>query len=335
MSANINPIKKILILRFSSIGDIVLTSPVIRCLKQQRDLEIHYLVKNSFKSILSGNPHIDSLFSFEKEPTELIKVLKEQSYDHIVDLHKNIRTKRLLRSLGRPYSNFPKKNIEKWLLVNFKIDRLPNLHIVDRYFEAVKGLGVENDHKGLEYFIPKKDHVDLSSYDLKEYEYIAIGIGAAHATKSLPFSKLQELLNLIDQQVVLLGGEKEVSLANKLEHANCVNLCGQLNINQSASIIAQSALLISADTGLMHIASAFKKKTVSIWGNTVPAFGMYPYYGDDKVENFRAEVNGLSCRPCSKIGYKKCPRGHFDCMMKHDLKEIAAHTERLFNRKKA
>jgi ADP-heptose:LPS heptosyltransferase len=77
----------------------------------------------------------------------------------------------------------------------------------------------------------------------------------------------------------------------------------------------------------MHIAAAFKRPVISVWGNTVPEFGMYPYFGSAAVAGKIMEIKGLSCRPCSKIGYKKCPRGHFKCMERQDMQALinAAH----------
>lgn len=330
MSANINPFRKILILRFSSIGDIVLTSPIIRCLKTQLDCKIDYLVKNKFKDTLKANPHIDEIIGFEKEPQEVLEQLKTNDYDFIVDLHKNIRTRRLLLALAKPSANFPKKNIQKWLLVNFKVNKMPDLHIVDRYFEAVKALNVQNDRKGLEYFIPEADEVDLTQHGLKENEFIAFGFGAAHQTKALPLNKAKELLEKLDQKFVLLGGPMESAIGAALASSQCLNFCGKLNINQTASLIRQAGLVISPDTGIMHIAAAFRKKAVSFWGNTVPDFGMYPYYGKEEVSNLRSEVKGLSCRPCSKIGYKNCPKGHFKCMQEQDMEAVKKWVQQVF-----
>ena len=327
MSANISPIKKILVLRFSSIGDIVLTSPVIRCLKLQTNCSLHYLVMNKFKQTLIGNPYVDKLISFEKEPQEVLDGLKEENYDYIVDLHKNIRTKRLLANLGKPYANFPKKNVEKWLFVNFKINKMPDVHIVDRYFEALRELNVQNDQKGLDYFIPEADHINPESFGLMPNEYIAFGIGAAHNTKVMPTAEMEKLLVQFDKKIALIGGPNEASKGEHLANDKRVNFCGKLNINQTASLIKQASVVISPDTGIMHIAAALRKKIVSIWGNTVPAFGMYPYYGKNKVDHFISEVEDLSCRPCSKIGYKKCPKGHFRCMKEQDLNQIVEWVE--------
>lgn len=317
--------KKVLIVRFSSIGDIVLTTPIIRCLKLQRpELEIHFLTKNSFASILENNPYVDKVFSITKSTSEILPQLKNEGYDFIVDLHKNTRTRQLKMALRKPSRSYPKLNFKKFLLTNFKIDKMPKVHIVDRYFEAVKILGITNDQKGLDYFIPEKDEINIDSQDIPKF-YIAFAIGAQFATKKLPENKIIELLSKTDKSIVLLGGENDRKLgekiANKLAHV--ISKCGDLNLNQSASVLKQAEKVISHDTGLMHIASAFQKPIISIWGNTVPSIGMYPYLPQKNAVFSIHEVDGLKCRPCSKIGYQKCPKGHFNCMNNQDLDAIA------------
>ena len=319
MPANIEPNKKVLILRFSSIGDIVLTSPVVRCLKQQTNFTIHYLVKEKFADTLRHNPHIDKLFTFKESISEVIDQLKEEKYDHIVDLHKNLRTRKLKALLRRPSTSFKKLNIAKWLLVNTKINTLPDTHIVDRYLNTISNLGVKNDGKGLDYFLSDSDKVDLTAFGLKPDNYTAVGIAAAHNTKRLSPDKLEQLLANLKGPIVLLGGPTEAEMGKQFERDNIINLCGKLSLNQSAFVIQLAKLIITHDTGLMHMAAAFKKNCVSIWGNTVPAFGMYPYYGNENVNHLISEVQGLGCRPCSKIGYNKCPKGHFKCMQNQDI----------------
>jgi ADP-heptose:LPS heptosyltransferase len=206
-------------------------------------------------------------------------------------------------------------------MVQFKINRLPAIHIVDRYFQTVSSLGVENDNEGLDYFIPEKDKVFLSSSgDFKAGHYLAVAIGAQHATKRLPLHKLIELCRNISSPLILLGGKEDIETGEQIvaaipERRDIFQGCGQFNLHQSASIIQQSKAVISHDTGLMHIAAAFKKEIWSIWGNTIPEFGMYPYQTHHHV----IEVTGLSCRPCSKIGHKRCPKKHFNCMEQQDL----------------
>lgn len=314
---------KFLIIRFSSIGDIVLTTPVVRCLKNQYNgpLEIHFLTKRSFADLVQFNPHIDKVHYLEDSTGELIKRLKEENFNYIIDLHHNLRTLRVKKALGVKSFAFNKLNIEKWLLVNFKKDKMPDVHIVDRYLETLEFFGVQNDHKGLDFFYPEEFHFSMEKIALPS-KYIAFVIGAKFNTKRLPKSKIMELCSQIEFPVVLLGGKEEMQegaeIAKQFEHVT--STCGKTNLMESAKIVESAELVVCNDTGLMHIAAALDKNIVSIWGNTVPEFGMYPYMAEEKFSLH--QVSDLSCRPCSKIGYKKCPKKHFDCMLKQDISAI-------------
>lgn len=324
---------KILILRFSSIGDIVLTTPVIRTVKTQLDkVRVHYATKQEYKELFEANPYIDKMHYLGSRLSDLIQDLKKEHFDYVVDLHHNLRSFQVKQSLGVPNFSFNKLNIEKWLKVNLKIDRLPNIHIVDRYMKAVEPLGVRMDALGLDYFIPDKDEVPIDWLpEGFRQEFVAYAIGAQHGTKKLPLPRMIELCDRINKPVILLGGKEDVAMGDEvcsffsregelsdvgegLRRLNkktiVYNACGKFNINQSASLIRQSRYVFTHDTGLMHIAAAFKKEIFSLWGNTIPAFGMYPYRTRFTV----LENNRISCRPCSKIGYSKCPKGHFKCM---------------------
>ncbi len=324
---------KFLIIRFSSIGDIVLTTPVIRCIKKQVEGSIiHYATKQQFLPVIKANPYIDKIHCLNNKLSDLVKELKAEKFDYIIDLHHNLRTfiiKSRLKILDFSYN---KLNIEKWLLVNFRINRLPDVHIVDRYLQTVSLFDVINDNKGLDYFIPEDEKPELSLLpgDFRQ-GYIALVIGAKHNTKKLPLNKIINLCNLLLHPVVLLGGyeEKETGEAIKNNTNTLVyNACGKISINQSAFLIQQARIVITHDTGLMHVAAAFKKKIISIWGNTVPEFGMYPYMPDPASQII--QVKGLPCRPCSKIGYQSCPKKHFRCMNEINESEIAVLAEKIY-----
>lgn len=314
--------KKYLIIRFSSIGDVVLTTPIIRCVKTQTNAQIHFVTKKSYAHILENNPHVDKVLTFENEITEISDELKSENYDHVIDLHNNLRSVRLKRILKRPSSTFPKLNKQKFLLTNFKWDLMPDVHVVDRYFEAVKSLHVSNDGKGLDYFIPPSAQIEVAEYNIIE-PYIAFAIGAKFATKRMPNEKIVEILQKIDQKVVLLGGPEDVENANIIREAgdHVHSLVGKLNLDESASVLKQAAVVITHDTGLMHIAAALNKKIVSIWGNTTPNLGMYPYMPQHSNHYSIHEIV-LKCRPCSKIGYDECPKKHFKCMTQQDIESI-------------
>ena len=325
---------KFLIIRFSSIGDIVLTTPVIRCLKKQiPGSEIHFLTKQTFGTIVENNPYIDKVHLLGHSWETVVHELKQENYDYIIDLHHNLRTLRLKKDLGIRSFPFNKLNIRKWIYTNLKWNLMPDLHIVDRYMKTVESFGVKNDGEGLDYFIPGKDEVKQMDIPVSHHlGYIGLVIGAAHNTKKLPVEKLKELCSKIDHPIILLGGKEDNENAKQIASIDPIkvyNACGKFNLNESADLVKRSKLIITHDTGLMHIAAAFKKKIISVWGNTVPEFGMYPYYGNTQAPNFQFEINGLRCRPCSKIGYAKCPRGHFKCMKQISM-DAVAETARQF-----
>ncbi len=317
---------KILIIRFSSIGDIVLTSPVIRCLKEQLEgIELHYLTKKSYASVLAGNPHIDKIHYLEKSLPDCIAELKKEKFNYVIDLHHNLRTLWIKTRLGVNSRSFDKLNRQKWLLVNFKMNTLPPVHIVDRYLQTVAFLGVKNDSKGLDYFL-------LRQYEMAELlpashqSFVSVVIGAQHSTKRLPVDKLIRLCSKIERPVVLLGGPEDKERGEEIANAagiHVFNGCGRFKLDESSFLIKMSDLVITHDTGLMHIAAAFNKPIISVWGNTVPEFGMYPY---KTTHSSIIQVNGLTCRPCSKIGFNACPEGHFKCMNLIDLDQIITET---------
>lgn len=322
---------KVLVVRFSSIGDIVLTSPVVRALKRQLGAEVHFLSKKAFSPVLAHNPYIDKMHLIDKRVGALLPALRAERFDAIVDLHGNLRSARVKWGLwSSPSDTFHKLNWQKRLLTRFKIDLMPPVHIVDRYLAAVAFLGVVNDGQGLDYFIaPEEEVVPATLHpSLNPYEYTALVIGAAHATKRLPEARLIELCQRLIGPVALLGGPDDAHVGARVAAAagpQVINTCGQLKLNQSASLVRQSARVITHDTGLMHIAAAFQKPIFSIWGNTTPKFGMYPYYPQDIQRNTSIEVASLGCRPCSRIGYDACPKGHFRCMNNLSFDAIPAH----------
>lgn len=312
-------LKKFLIIRLSSIGDIVLTTPIIRCLKTQVEgAQVHYLTRKQFYPVLESNPYIDKIHTVSGKMDDVISELKQENFDLIIDLHKNLRTKKIKLKLKKANRTFNKINVRKWLIVNFKINSLPNVHIVDRYFQAVNVLGVTNDGQGLDYVIPEKDNIDISTLpESHQSGYIGWVVGGNHSTKIFPADKIIEVIAKIETPVVLLGGPGDVDTGNAIARAypgKVYNACGVCNINQSASLVKNARMILTNDTGLMHIAAAFGKKLISFWGNTIPQFGMTPYMPGKELNSEIVEITDLPCRPCSKIGFSKCPKNHFKCM---------------------
>ncbi|HTO16194.1 MAG TPA: glycosyltransferase family 9 protein [Edaphocola sp.] len=329
-----NKIENILILRFSSIGDIVLTTPILRCIKRRYpDAAIHFFTKASYASIIKANPYVDVVHILKEDIQENIRTLKKIKFDAIVDLHHNIRTLIVKRALKvkRSYS-FPKLNIQKWIYVRFKWNIMPPISIVERYFLAAKPLDVANDGLGLDFFIPEEQEIDKDDIPMGHWMgYVACVIGGSFATKQLPENKWKQFVAICPYPIILLGGPEDRSLGERIraeDSDKVYNACGKFNLMESADLVRKAKVVISNDTGLMHIAAAFQKPLISLWGNTTPWFGMFPYYGGNDLEQKISpkftiiEINDLNCRPCSKIGFDKCPKGHFDCMQKIDVFNI-------------
>lgn len=319
---------KILVLRFASIGDIVLTTPVVRCLKQQLPgTELHFCTKRAYASIVENNPYIDKAYYSDGNLYQLIRQLRAERYDYVIDLHNTFTTDLIKTALGVRSGSVDTFSFRKWLYVRWKINILPIEHVVDRYMATVRSLGVENDDQGLDYFVPYKDHVETDWLPrTHQHDFVAYAIGGQQATRRLPIARMIELCRKINYPIVLLGDKADRRAGDEvvrvLGDQLIYNACGQFNLNQSASLLQRARVVFSHDTGLMHIAAAFRKKVYSIWGSTTPQFGQYPY----KTPYVRLEKTGLPCRPCSLSGSGNCPMKHFRCMndlsFDFDVKEL-------------
>lgn len=334
---------KVLIIRFSSIGDIVLTTPIIRCLKQQHpSYVVHYLTKPSFASLLVNNPYIDQLLLLDDKLQNTIERLKLEHYDLVIDLHNNIRTTQIKQALEVKSYAYPKLNIEKWLYTNIKVNFLPDKSIVERYLETVKSLKVHNDGAGLDYFIPSEANVGNNDIPMSHWAgYITCVIGGSMATKKLPVAQWKTFCSIFPYPIILLGGPEDAAEGNEIATIDPIkvyNACGKFSIDEAASLMQYAQIVIANDTGLMHIATALKKPMISLWGNTTPEMGMFPYYGYNNLKervhpmSMILENKSLGCRPCSKIGYQKCPKKHFKCMQQLDMQQLNTMAIQLWNK---
>ncbi len=316
---------KILVIRFSSIGDILLTFPVVESLRHQYpDAEIHFLTKPSNKAVLE-------LLSNKVEPrflqdslVQTAKQLSGERYDLVIDLHNNLRTFLLQVLLMKgAWHRFRKLNFQKWLFTAFKWNTLPKVHVVDRYAQAAS-------------VNPASVNLAFSNTNVVESlpsHYVAWVLGATFSTKQFPLSKLIETIERLEMPIVLLGGEKENPLASSLQahFPSLISYVGKTSLSEAALVLSKAKVVVTNDTGLMHLAAFYAKPMVCIWGNTVPAFGMYPY---QSAPVFHAQVSDLSCRPCSKIGHNTCPKGHFQCMLNQHSVEISEQITALFYQEK-
>ncbi|MEO8770009.1 MAG: glycosyltransferase family 9 protein [Ferruginibacter sp.] len=334
---------KILVIRFSSIGDIVLASPVLRCLKKQlADAEIHFVTKSAFKIVTASNPYVDKFFYYDNDILPLIAELKNEKYDYVVDLHNNFRSNKIKRALKKKSFTIDKLNVQKFLLTKLNINVMPHIHITQRSLNTVAPLDVFDDGLGLDYFIPKEDVVTQKDIPTAHSAgFIAVVIGANYFTKKLPVHKLQELCYKIDHPIMLLGGKEDRETGEavaSLDPIKIYNACGKFNLNESADLVRQSKLVISHDTGMQYIACALQKPVLAIWGGTSPKLDVEPYYGKLFMDrqSFPIYENiflNLRCQPCSKFGTHTCPLEHFNCMEKQDIDEIVRKVNFRLSRK--
>lgn len=326
-------VTRILVLRFSSIGDIVLTTPVLRALKTQLDgeVEIHFYTKQKFAHILEANPHVSYVHVMERTVQEALPDLLQIGFDYIIDLHNNIRSSVVKRRLKCLAFTFKKYNVEKWLWVNLGINRMPNVHIVDRYMDTLKAFGVKDDGKGLDYFIPQDTPYPILPEGFED-GFIAVSVGAMHVGKTPGLSTLRLICQNKNRKILLLGsGKDDFARADQIEKefgGHVYNGVNVFSLHQSAQLLRDARLVITGDSGLMHMASAFGQKIISLWGCTVPGFGMYPYR--PHPESVMIEPHGRKKRPCSKLG-NRCKYGKDNLCIDHlSSEEITNAIEKLW-----
>jgi heptosyltransferase-2 len=320
--------KTILIIRLSSIGDILLSTPFIRQVRETFPMaKIDFILKDIYIDLLKYNPHINEIYSLKltNERDELydLKVkLRGKKYDLIFDLHNNLRSNYLKRgiSAGQIYS-IKKDKIKQSLLVRFKINLYDHdTPIPERYLSVAKDIGVADDGKGLEIFWTKET-VDSTEKKIVpiglnlNHHFICLAPGAGFFTKRWPPDKVENLIDLIQQnkntQIVILGGDNDKVFGSSLKkQKNIIDTSGKFSLLETAYIISKGKMIVSNDSGLMHMATAVKNPVIAIFGSTVKELGFFPYRAVSRV----IENSKLSCRPCSHIGKNKCPKGHFKCM---------------------
>jgi len=321
---------RLLFIRFSSIGDIVLTTPVIRCAQEQiPGVEIHFLTKKSMQDLVASNPYIYQCHYLDKDINATIADLKKIKFDYIIDLHHNLRSWKIKSALGVKAFSYHKLSLKKLLLAKLHINLLPKTHVCERYIDTLQHFKVVNDGKGLDYFFPV--HTSFTAANLPtshQAGFVAFVIGASYFNKKMPVAKWIQLAAKIQMPIVLIGGKEDQVVANLIAASNTssiYNACGKFSIEESASIIQISKLVVAHDTGFLHVAAAFKKPTITIWGATSPALQFEAYYPSENTPAyFNAVVPNLNCQPCSKQGSGQCPQGHFACMQLQDTDLIAA-----------
>lgn len=316
-SRQLADIKKILVIRLSSLGDIILSFPLLKILNSlYPGSEIHFLTKGNYCEAAALNPHISRIIESGDSITETRREIKKENYDLILDIHKNFRSICLSMFVGRKVSRYYKDNLRKFLLVNFKWNFFREIIPVYRkYILAIKDLPAGT---GSEFTTSELKFNKVRTYDFK---YTVISPSSKHFTKTYPADKFISYINSHPAGKFILTGddsEKDKKICRYIESRckNTINLCGKLDISKLAGLIYNSECVICNDSAILHLSEALGKKVNSVFGSTVKEFGFFPQLKESKV----FEVKDLECRPCSHIGKDKCPKGHFKCMQENELR---------------
>ena len=324
------PLMKVLIIHSGTIGETLLITPIVRALKTELDAEIHLLLPESRMKVLNENPYCERLILLNKGAIRLRKKIRNEGYDKVIDLKNDLTSFIITLGNSKKRLTYGHSWFKRWIYTKTKINFLAKKHLVDRYFDLLKPLGLKGDNLGLDFYIPEKDEVE-NDWLPKSHRngYAALALGADYATRKLPVNRLIELCDRINKPIILVGDMCDQEVADEIESffqqgtpaeeeaieglnkkAIIFNACGKFNFNQQASLIKNASWVFTHDNDLMHVAAAFKKQVFSIWGNTTAHFGKYPY----RTQFTIFENNKLNCRPCAFSGYANCPKGHFKCM---------------------
>ncbi len=317
------PKSKKLLIRLSSAGDVLLTSPLLRLMKgREPDSEIHFVVKSQYADLIRLNPNVNEIHLVQDQPTvhaleETRLKLAAQKFDMTLDLHNNFRSVYLRRGTSRDIRVIKKDIFKRALLVNTKLNLYSSVRSVAMKYAQTFDRTITSVPRP-EIFLPqecvsKADEM-WSSLGPEPGRAIFLCPGARHFTKRWPAAYWSELAArlAVNSRIVLLGGQgNSESFSEILDNPNVADFCGRLSLMESTAMMRHASVVITNDSYLMHAANALGKKVVAIFGSSVREFGFFPYGVDLKV----LEVTGLTCRPCSHVGLGSCPRRHFRCMM--------------------
>jgi lipopolysaccharide heptosyltransferase II len=327
----------VLAVRFSSIGDVLLTTPLLRVLRRRYPhARISVLTRPAYAPLLSHNPHVNHVL--EAAPgrplRDLARQLRAQRYTHLLDLHDSIRS-RLLRALvPGAWSTYPKHRLARAMLIYTKRDYYRDSRPVpERYFDAARSLGLVPDGEPPDFFLAAEAQVETEAWlaraAARPGRLIALAPGAAHATKRWPVEHWRALTRQLLEQdfsIVIVGGAEDARLADSIangDQGRLLNAAGRFGLQGTGALLRRAAILVSNDTGVMHMAAAVGTPVVALFGPTVRPFGFFPYTS-------RAEVIelGLGCRPCSSKGGPHCPLGHHRCMLDIEPNTVQAAVHR-------
>ena len=336
--------KKILVIRLSSLGDVVLSAPILRAMRLQAGVEVHLLTKPGMGDLLHGGDAVDKFYTWG-EPG-LWKQLKDENYNGILDLHKNWRSFQVLFRLfvlnpfrmiagGGRVASYDKKRFQRWLFVKTKSSRFQVSHVQSRYLSAAKKLLPSITLDDFGGGLPGFEGVMATDDGLSQGLWTAMGYGVAvlggtYQTKKIPLSVWEKVLQCDDRHWILIGGSNELPVAEALVEKfgdRLLNRVGTFGLLDSSKCIANAAYVVGGDTGFSHVAAAYGRPLLVIWGNTHPGLGFAAGHNNNKVLHLLPRQ--LACHPCSKLGHSECPKGHLRCMNDYLALEIKLLLQKL------
>ena len=340
--------EKILIIRLTSIGDILLSIPLILELRSRNpDIQIDFLVAKKYQQILDPiHSQINTKYCFDKNKKEsreirrIREIIRGKDYEWILDIHNSLRTKRLLFPINnKKIYRVNKFTIRRFLFVKFGFNAYPEVPVHQKYLNTAPiELSPTRSWYLDDYQNSSRQEQLLQEIPFLEKDKFNLVIfpGAKHRTKRWPLEKYLELIEWILQKtewnIILSGDASDKQLLNsKLKESERIkNVCGEHDLIGTINLVALSDGVLSNDSGPMHIGAFLHKPQLAIFGNTVQEFGFTPLNNRAMI----IENNSVDCRPCSHIGYEECPRGHFKCMKTISVQEVFQSTlklEKMYN----
>jgi len=330
---------RILCVRFSSIGDVLLTTPLVRALHRRHpDAELYFVTKRAMAPLVVENPHLTQVIELapQERITDLARRLRAVRPTHGLDLHGSLRSKALRWLVPCQWSGYSKRKFARTTLIATKINIYgKHVPVAERYFEAARAarLDVQPDGGPPEFFLAPaaRAHIThwLAEAGLDQTPVAVIAPGAAHATKRWPIQHWRALIQRLQQLglgIVAVGGPGiDRELAAALE-PSVINVAGEFTLQETGACLARATVLISGDTGVMHMATGLGTRVVALFGPTVKPFGFFPYTPPARATVLERD---LSCRPCSAMGSDRCPLGHHRCLEDVLPDQVAAAVQRL------
>ncbi len=321
----IKDLKNIIIIRLSSLGDIVMTSPVFEVLKKNYpESKITFISSKQFSGLMEANPHIDSIIYADlkdehKDKNGLLRFIKDNNlqdseFDLLIDLHFNLRSRFLSSKIkSKRKVHWSSDSLKRRLYVAFHIPF--NIHPVTyRYLETIAKFIGEKDFSGFSY--THYADSDIMERILSNYPQLKDAIlvlpGSQWFTKMYPKKYFIDLLKMFqNEQIYILGGPEEKELCDEIaSEINSKSFASHFSLSELNSVISVAKAVITNDSGPMHISVGLGVPTIAFFGSTTRGLGFMPDHEDSLV----IEDEKLSCRPCSLHGRVICPKKHFKCM---------------------